>query len=384
MELKLKLRQLQDVARTTLNEDKAIQTLREEARKVFGPTMRVDGTPVALATRINDHLSYLEHTGADVDVRVKTSVLTALMKHPVAEVRKVAARLLPEKLALNMTQDRDAGVRATIARRMPAQIVKEMCKRYPNDDQLHTILSEAVEEFDIHGDKRLGDSAKTKTIELSEAWYEQQAQRILEDYNEFSSAMPRQIDRHWNPLAVRRYVDSVRATSGVTIDVERLQKAVDKLLEDLDDRREENYEYRTMREVKASLKQLVNEDVSGARQVMPVISEAEEDVVKNLLNSQMSSHEYMRFFESIFRVRKANVPAAIRKYRLGEGISHDTLVPMKAYLPHGRLDEVTEHAIDRYVTAWSDAQKLVGEPLQLGWNADPGDTSVIGFDLALF
>lgn len=386
--MKLKLQDLRAIAKQTMQESQVITALRREIREAFGPRMRIDGSIIELSTRVNERLETLERTGAPCDVKMSTSMLVKLAKHKSPVVRQVAARLLPERIAVKLAGDRDPGVREQVAKRAPVGTLVEMCKRFPKDDQLQTIkrerfLHEALGDVvELNQDsKATGDAVRTQVVELSTSWYENQARKLLEDYGEFTRT-PVSIEHNWNPLAVRRYCESVKATSGVEIDQKKLQEAVDKMLQELEERR--TCCYGSMKEVRNFLEKEANQDSLMETPMMPVVEEEQHDPLVSLLKNPATDAEYIKFFESMFRVKKADVPAAVRKYRLGEGVTSSTMVPMKAYLPQGCLNVVTEQVLDRYVEAWNSQQALVGEPLKLDWNADPSDSGCVGFDLELF
>lgn len=382
----MKLQQLRAVARSTLVEVKATEALRNAMPKVFGPAMRVDGDLKVLARRVNERLDVMERTGNTAIIEIATAVLAPLARNRSAEVRKMVARLLPKNLTTKLCEDRHPAVRAAVARRVPYDALCKMCERFPNDDQLTTIKAERIDEVlepvEELDSKAIGETVMTNVSELSKQWYMEAARKLLEDYGEFTRT-PVLAERHWNPKAVARYCASLKASWGVEIDAKKLQEAVDMLLRELDDRRENQYG-NSLSEIKKNLERLVESDDRGKLPIMPIVAEERTDPVKSLLENRCTNAEYLKFFESMFNVRKSTIPATIRKYRLGEGMSKETFVPMKAQLPHGVLNEVTEQALNRYVECWNAAVALAGEPLKLGWNIDPANIASVGFDLELF
>lgn len=386
--MKLKLDELRTLAKKTMQETKEMTSFRRDVRNAFGPTMRIDGNIDELSRRVNQKLEILERSAGGHDIKLPTSTLVKLARHKSSNARQVAARLLPGKIAIKLANDRSPMVREQVAKRAPLHVLIEMSKKFPNDDQLQTIkrsrlLHESLGDITPlnQPSPATGDVVQSTTIELSDVWYEDQARKFLEDYGEFTRT-PVPVERHWNPLAVRRYCDSVKATSGVEIDQKKLLDAINKLLKELDELR--SCCYGSMKEIRSFIKKqaLINETLQTP--VIPIFNEKQNNVVKSLLQNHCSNKEYVDLFERVFHVKKAAIPAAIRNYRLGEGIYRSIQVPMKAQLPYQQLDVITENALDRYINAWNSQQSLLGIPLKLGWNIDSSDVSYVCFDLELF
>lgn len=385
--MKLKLNDLRTIAKQTKQESQAIVALRRDIREVFGSKMRVDGNVVELSKRINERLETLERTGGH-NIKMPTATLVKLAKHKSAEARKVAARLLPERIAVKLSRDKNSGVREQVAKRVPVGILVEMCKNFPNDDQLQVIkrdrlLSEALGDIiELNQDSNAtGETVRTQVVELSDVWYENQARKFLEDYGEFTRT-PVSIERNWNPLAIQQYCKFVKVTSGVEIDYMKLQEAVDDMLRELDERH--TCCYGSMKEIRSFLETETEQTDLMESPVMPIIDVEQRDPLVSLLKNPTTNAEYIKFFEAMFRVKKKDVPTVIRKYRLGEGVTSKTKIPMKAYLPEGQLNVISEQVLDRYVEAWNAQQSLVGEPLKLGWITDPTNFGCVDFDLELF
>lgn len=73
-------------------------------------------------------------------------------------------------------------------------------------------------------------SRQSDLPELSDAWYENQAELFIHDFNDF-----RNDTQHWEETAVNAFVGSLQSAFGNIIDREKLFKAVEKKLKERDD-----------------------------------------------------------------------------------------------------------------------------------------------------
>lgn len=386
--MRLSLKQLQAVVGRAVNEERAADGLRTEVSRVLGPVVITEGSVELVAEAANDRMDVLDRTGRSSRLEFKPSVMVKWLDHSNPEVRKFAARVVPSKFLANMTSDNNSAVRATVARRVPIGAVREMLKRFPKDDQIRVIykekrLAEAglpkPEEkpmgFDPAEDaERLGDSIKQdEGPELSENWYHQLGLKFMQDYGG-------NIEDAWEEVAVRRFVASTKATSGVEIDEGKLLKAIKKLIEDREDRAMERSA------LKETLEWLNDQDeyeVLSETVAMPLIT-FDEDPVRDLYEGSLSPSTYIDEANSIFRVQEATVPPGIRKHRLGERNAKSSTMPVIGYLPHRHgFRALDERALDVYCKHWSDRQALQGEPLRLEWSNHPSDVNKISFNAIL-
>jgi len=225
------------------------------------------------------------------------------------------------------------------------------------------------DQFDIHGDDRLGDAIKqNKGPELSDTWYETLAYKFIQDYGT-------NIEGNWEEVLVNRYCSSVKATSGVDVDCEKLYKSVNDLIKN----REDNaIKGTSLKEIANRLRKLSeNEEFDNA-------IEEQVDVVEELIHSNLTPIEYVAEAKKLFCVKEASIPAGIRKYRLGESSATSQTFPVLAKLPHkSEIRQIDEQALDLFVKNWTSCQALKGEPLVLSWSPSPTSIGAIGFNIIL-
>ena len=453
--MSLKLGRLQNVVKNVQAEEKATRMLKNEVRKAMGPIINTDVHIVQLAENVNDRLDVLERTGRSVSFN--TMIIAKFANHKNFNVRKMAARLLPENLITRFTKDTNRSVRLAVAHRLSSKIVKEMMKQFPTDEELrliyakkHAALKEGLvdpeiddDEFDIYGNDRLGDDSKTDmdTLDLSDSWYKTVAYRIYQDYG---ASM---LDNNWEERAVNAYCEHNKATNGTQIDKKKLFDAIQELIKKHDDyvmsvpdvnlrntylseqysvvsrpdgtfaiedqlgneveagygteedalnatdeierelsgHYDDNVEpydlpandWKTLGELASSLEREAELNESF---VMPCISEIVEPI-DSLLNEALSGVEYVKRAMKVFQIKESSLPAAIKKFVIGERINvmH---VPQKAILP-GLLGVREEQALDRFCEAWNRHQALNGEPIMINWYPHPAEEGTIGFEVKL-
>jgi len=378
----LKLEELQQVAKKTIKEEQKYATIREELFRVFGPPVMVSKNCERVAEAVNEQLDLFKSSGQEVQRgSVKTSVLVEASLSNSAVVRKVAARLLPVKMTLRLLDDPSSSVRCAAAKRLSYGQIKESLRKFPKDDQLFTIarqkkLHEAglpkpvvdEEPFDIHGDEPLGDAVKQfRGSDLSDSWYERLAHKLCTEYGS-------NLEGNWEETIATRIVASHYATSGVRLDREKLLSAI---FDCIEKREEAVIGEGSLKSIAA---RLLKESYLD-NEIMPVIEER-NDPVADLFESNYSSSQYVEEAEKIFSVKKSTVPAGIKKYRLGEGSHKETLIPVNAKIPGGKMSVTVENALDRYVDSWNKRQALEGEPYRLSWGPGAALNSV-SFNLAL-
>jgi|SRR6478736_569401 len=386
--MRVRLRELQKIVNQALDEERRVDSLRTEINRVLGPAVIAEGRVEQVAEAANDRIDVLERTGRSSRLDFKPSVMVRWLDHSSPEVRKFAARVVPEKFLAKMVTDKDGTVRATAARRLPIGAVREMLKRFPKDDQIRVIYKEkrlaeaglAKPEVVPMGHdpaedaERLGDAVKQgEGPELSEAWYNQRAIKFMQDYGG-------NIEDAWEELAARRYASSVKATSGVEIDEAKLLKAIKELIKEREDRAMERS---ALKETLEWLRGQDEHETLSEAVAMPLIS-LEIDPIRELLEGGLSPSTYISQANSLFRIREAIVPKGIRKHRLGESNAQSSMMPVIGYLPHrSGFRALDERALDTYCKHWSERQALQGEPLRLEWSNHPDDVNKISFNAIL-
>ena len=386
----LKLDRLQTVVKQAMNEEKAVDALKTEVRRVLGPIMLTDIKLEKLAEEVNDRVEVMNRTGRSSHLGFKPSVVVKFIDHENHEVRKMAANLLPEQFLPRLADDKNSAVRAIVARRVTLPAVKEMMRKFPSDDELRNIyrnrkkqLNEGglpnakpeKEPFDMYGEEPLGDAVKQQHgPELSDEWYHERSQKFLQDYGN-------NIEYNWEELAAKNFCNHTKATSGVEIDNDKMFKAIKDRIKEREDMSLERRKS-ALKELAASLRSesLLEESASE-------INETEEqDPVRSLVESRISPATYIERAAKLFNVREATVPLAIKKFKLGSN-SPTTLssIPMKARVPHNNgIRAIDEQALDAYVKHWNDRQTISSEePLKIEWYVHPIEVGVIGFKAVL-
>jgi hypothetical protein len=381
----LRLKELQQVAKKTIKEEQKYAAIRDELFRVFGPPVMVSKNCDKVAEAVNEQLDLSESTGREVQRgAVKTSVLVEASVSNSAVLRKVAARLLPERIAARLLNDPASSVRCAAAKRFAYSELKEAARKFPQDDQFLTIVRnkklqeaglpdpEKVEEpFDMYGEEPLGDAVKTRVDEkdLPDSWYERLAHKICSEYGG-------NLEGNWEETIATRIVASHYSTTGVKLDREKLLGSIYDCIREREDKVIEEGS------LKAIARRLIKES-HLERAVMPIVEEDAVDPVRDLLESNYSTAQYVDVAEKTFSVKKSTIPAGIKKYRLGEGHSCDTTVPVKGKIPGGLMTSSVEQALDRYVDSWNKRQALAGEPYKLSWGPHGSSNDMISFDLAL-
>jgi hypothetical protein len=381
----LKLEELQRVAKKTIKEEQKHTSIRDELFRVFGPPVMVSKNCEKVAEAVNEQLDLFESSGREVQRGfVKTSVLVEASVSPSPTVRKVAARLLPVKMAVRLLNDPSSSVRCAAAKRLPYESLKESIKRFPNDDQLRSIVrkkklnesglpkpEEVDEPFDMYGEEPLGSAVKTRVSDkdLPDTWYERLAHKLCSDYGG-------NLEGQWEETLATRVVASHYSTTGVKLDREKLLKCIYDCIEEREDA--------VLGE--GSLKSIANRLIRESYlddSVMPILEEDRNDPVADLLESNCSSAQYIDDAEKLFCIKKSSVPAGIKKYRLGEGHLVETHVPVNGKIPGGKMTATVENALDRYVDSWNKRQALAGEPYRLSWGPHASTIGMVGFNLQL-
>lgn len=383
--MRLKLSELEKLVERTVAEEEVSAEFKDEITRVLGPIMVTEGRLTDVAAAANDRLDVLDRTGRSRVLHWNSRRVSSWIDFSNPELRRFVARVVPESHLNRMMNDRNPGVRAAVASRLPANQVREMIKRFPKDDQLRSIwrtktLSEAglkapeVEPMGhdpVDGKKRMGAAARTSSgPELSEAWYVQQARRLVQDYGGF-------LDNNWETIAVHRYCSSVKATSGIEVDASKLLEQVRELIKDKEDRAMEK------NALKETLDWLEARDANALLEADSSLDVESVDPVCQLMECD-SSDEFIERGKVLFKVQEAVLPLGIRKHRLGEGNARQVMVPVVGRLPHtGGFRSIDEKALDRFCEAWTRKQQLYGEPLRLEWTTHPIDDNRVGFTCIL-
>ena len=138
----LKLSDLQQVVKETLQEKKQNDAFCNEIKRVFGPSVVVEDNLKSLVETANEHLDVLEYKGHLDTVHFSDKVALGMVNHKSAEVRKFVARILPESVVSSLLLDRNASVRIAAAKKSSAKMIKEALRKFPNDVALNDLFEE--------------------------------------------------------------------------------------------------------------------------------------------------------------------------------------------------------------------------------------------------
>ena len=382
--MRLKLGTLQKVVNATLIENKAVDGLREEVSRVLGPSVLTNVKLDRLAEEANYRINVLDRTGrSEVYSNFRPEVMVKFMNSTSVEARMLAAKVLPESYVRKMSNDASLSVRHIVARRSSIELVREMLKKTPQDDELRFIIKEKkstggiktpekkpMAHDPVDGKERLGPAVKQDPgIDLSDNWYDTLASKFIKDYGG-------NMEGQWQAPLAYRYCSSVKATSGVDIDEKKLLDAITKQLDDRDDRTLERF---SLKEVAQNLlSEISEEDLE-----LPIIDESTDNPVEALLYMNCSSSEYVERANELFNIKESIMPRSLRKYRLSEGISGDLLVPCVGRVPGTYVDSIDESALDLYVEHWNSVQASNGEPIRLEWSHNPTTHNGVSFNVEL-
>lgn len=358
--MQLRLSQLRREAERAAERGQATAELREALKRAFGPSLPVRGTLNETVTAAHRRLDALEFSGGVDGLGIRQSLLLRFVDDRSASVRRLAARLLPERLSARLQSDPDEGVRHAVAGRVGTAVLCEMVKRDPEDDVLRNALRQR--RLDEAGTKRAeepstrltGDAVKQADgPELSDVYYETMAERLMQDFG-------RRMEFGWEREAVRRLASSTRATSGVVLDEERLLEALDDLIEARDDAALERAD-KPLREAATYLRRRALAETS----VMPIIEDDTDPVAALDENDPSFMEEAMH----VFSIRESFIPAALRKHRLREGVLTPLRVPVSGRLPSGRAPRaIDERMLDALARKWNERATMSGEPVRVRWS----------------
>lgn len=348
-----KLGKIQQAALEVVKEEKHNNLLGRELTRTLGPTILTNHGATLMAESANKRLDVYEFQDKKVE-KINTSLLLKHADSPIAEVRRLVARLLPENMLNRFMNDKNRGVRLAAAKRLPIHLVEVMVKSYPNDEQLEFVLqsklSEANEEYlDIYGDIRVGEAEKSvEHPGLTDEWYETQARKIVNTYGGF-------IEHPWEEKAVMQLTNGLKS-QGIEVDSEKLLDLVYGLLSS---RAEDALE-------ESIFKKMVKQLNEQADMEMPILPE-ELSKVEDLLEARLSPSEFVSRFESVFSVVKSSTANPGSKIGINENFSR-VKCPATAIIPGSFIGSKEELALDTYVKHWNAIQKLKGSPYCLAWN----------------
>jgi len=360
---KVTVNELKKIVNDTISQERNNSLLREEIFRIFGPVVNTDIKIELMAEEANDRLNVIERTGKRLKESIKPSLLMKFSSHPSSEVRKLIVRLLPENLVERFASDKSNTVLYEVAKRLPLREARALAKRHPGDKALYTIYRDRYL-LEVAEDLKAGEILKGAVScgpaidELSVTWYKTEAAKVLRDYG-VSHGGP--IENGWDEVFVKRYCASLKDTTGISCDPDRLYKAIqDQIIQ------------RDNKVLKAN--ELTVESKSSSNPF------ERKNIVENLLKSNLGSLQFVNEFDAIFNTRVMEENFQNHKYRLIEN-SYLTLdVPVSAKIPAGyKFSSTLESVFDRYVNSWNNVQAQRGSHVRIDWMPHPKNLNYIQF-----
>jgi hypothetical protein len=406
---------MKKIAARTKSQHATVEALKLELKRIFGPTLDLVRPLSEIIDEANERLS--DPKSVEFPPEMKLSLALKLSKSTNSDVRLLAVRTLPTKYAENLAFDSDPQIREAVAHRASPKVIDEMVKRYPDDDCVISVarsrkllgvsvpryLNEdalispgGVEEpegtyFDwsrfLVAEAKNPDGSYKKVSkyvaqwegpELDDVWYENQAKLLIKKYDN-------NLERQWEEIACRQFVNASKSM-GVEIDEKKLYDTLMKQLKDREDKRFDALDEDPLAEqpLKESVDWLLRGGYVDTTSLVPNFN-YNENPVEQLLKSSVSSADYVRKFNSLFSVKESPVPAAIKKYRIGE-VKGVMKVPVSARLPRqGHFTAIDERALDKYCHCWNELQvrNTNVEPMKVQWNVVPIQEGVVSFSVIL-
>lgn len=350
--MNLKLRHLRTVTQETLSETKALNEMKAELRRVFGPATVVDAKTSAVASYANSVLDTHEASGKSCEMLgLKPQAFLKTLTHSDPGIRKLSARLAPLKEIRQLVFDDNEDVRLAAASRLPKVFAEAALKKFPEDFALENLVEERklLKEAGLPEPKersqhlamykdRLGDSAKQKNIpELSDVWYEDIARKFAQDYG-------KNIEFNWEEKIVANFCSGVRAQTGVVVDAKRLLKAVKDLIEEKDDKALEE-----------------------AKELhLPFLFEERLTSRSSKMLSSVSSVSNMTQLSEMLGVQYKPANLFVRARLLEEGMNTKVMLPHKVNF-NASISSNDECDLDKFVVMWNAAAKRDKKPLRISW-----------------
>ncbi len=368
--MQLRLEQLRAATTQIIKQMKTSDILRSEIKKIFGVKVNVNQSLHQVIKEVNDLLLTPQYFNRQIDF--STSLAIKLSKHENDSCRLLASRVLPPKLAESLSHDKCVEVRYSVAYKASPKILDEMLMKWSNDDQLQYI-AETRNLVKEELDSKMKSLRQWEGLELTDEWYHTQAKKLIQKYLN-------NIEYCWEELAVRQFANAQKTTAHVEIDEKKLYDTIMKIIEDREDERLEALNADPLKEnpLKETLDWL---RMGGHKDNEPKIQvlEFKDDLVKDLVESQLASVEYVSRFNKLFLVKEAIVPASLKKNEISES-KVLTKVPVNAMCPEKTIRTIDERALDKYVRAWNDVQaSKSADRIKIEWNYSQTSPGAITF-----
>jgi hypothetical protein len=367
--MKLKVQQLKAVVERALEDERLTSLVKEEVSKIAPRILTEDRRLGDICEDLVHEVDVARHSNQNVD-RLKTSTVLRLVESKDANARLLAAMWLPQNQLHKLMNDPDDRVTYEVAERISLRELNGMLKRRPDDDQLELIynrrLSEAEErEGVMPALKKLGSTVKqNKTPTLSDFWYDEMAEKII-------ASLGGNIYHNGIKLLAQRYAATMKQSSGVEVDVNKLYDSIDELISTTED----GY----------IAKSPLKESIDHVNRSMLLEEEffvyGDQDAVEELVESKLSISEYIEKFENVFGVTYGAPPKNIRRGVMAEGLDVSrSSFPTHAEVPHSDvIRSIDEKALSKYVECWNRKSKNEGSKFRIDWTYD----GTIGFEVSI-
>jgi hypothetical protein len=382
----LTVKQLSSLVESMIQEERAVARMQSEIKRVLGPSIIAEGSMLDIAKEANKYIDVLEHTGKIKRLQsVDQSVVNEWLASNISEVRRLAARFADEKILKRLSSDKHHSVRSVVAKQAPLSVVHEMCKKFPSDDNISYIYENRKlnedgvptpkkrdQHLHMYDKKPIGPSAKTgPTPELSDNWYHTLASKLVMDYNNV-------VDRGWSASVAHRWASSKKATAGVEIDEVKLKDAIDKILQDKDDRTLE----RSVTKMRESVEYDNNEEEEVEEQFDIEDQDEVVDEMTELFNKRRSA-EFISEVKRLFSIKESSVPQALLNSSSDRQALSEVTVPFIGKTANGSFRAIDEKVLDVFCESWNNRQSYNDEPLTLSWHVHSSGSGRIGFSVKL-
>lgn len=352
--MNLKLRHLRTIAQETLSETKALNEMKAELRRVFGPATVTEAKDSAVASYANSVLDAQEASGKSCEMLgLKPMAFLKTLTHSDPGIRKLSARLAPLKEVRHLVFDDNDDVRLAAAKRLPRVFAEAALKKYPDDFALEALIEESKdlqeaglpdpEKRDQHLSMykdRLGDVAKQKSVpELSDVWYEDLAKKFAQDYG-------KNIEFNWEEKIVANFCSGVRAQTGVVIDPKRLLKAVKDLINDKEEK-------------------VLDESLEEAL-VLPLMVEEKKSSRQSKMLTSVSSITNLTALSESLGVEFKPASLFVKARLIEEGMNSRVMLPNRVVFKTMMTSD-DETDLDKFTSLWNIAAKRENKPLRISW-----------------
>lgn len=366
------MKKLKKIVETAQRNDAIADELRSEIVRVTEHAVALDDKSLdAACDAAYDHIATQRRLHREIP-KFSPSLLLRMVEHSSPLVRRLAAQSLPSAQLKRLMSDRSHAVLVEVARRVGLSELDRLVRSQPASDELATIRRERLREADEKdgmlwmSGKRLGDATKSKDVPLTPAWYENLARIIVDDVGALTLASS---SVAMYDLA-RQFVQHVRTTRGVEVDVDALVDALNDRVDEIE----------SMLPMKDELKLTVESlrRVATLQETI-VLGGDDVDAVEELMSERCCDDEYVERAGKIFSIDHGAPARSTARALLRESFDVPVNLPTAGKLPNGDIIRaIDERALDRYVRCWNDRWRREGSCLRMEWT---NDGSLVEFEV---